>query len=73
LGAIFAAAEKLGMKIILGDFLVPSNLRYDEPKEAFKQWLSPTAMEFRSAVINRYKRAQVSMVIISLMSLTPIK
>jgi len=55
LGAIFAAAEKLDMKIILGDFLVPINIRYDQAEEALEYWLSPKAMKFRFNVIDRYK------------------
>lgn len=55
LGAIFRAAERTGVKIIVGDFLTPPPLRYEQPKLAFEYWLSTEAMEFRRTIIERYK------------------
>lgn len=55
LSAIFAAAERENVKIIIGDFLAPSNLRYEQPSEAFAHWLSTEAMNFRRTVIERYQ------------------
>src|SRR5690606_2286945 len=52
--AIFRAAEIEGVQIIIGDFLVPANIRYERPEEAFGHWLSDEAMDFRHALIARY-------------------
>lgn len=55
LDAIFTKAESLGIKIVLCDFLLPSDLRYERPQKAFDYWLSAEAMNFRRTIINRYK------------------
>lgn len=54
LDAIFRAAETEGVQIVIGDFLVPPNIRYERPEEAFGHWLSDEAMDFRHALIARY-------------------
>jgi len=55
LRAIFQAAEEESVQIVIGGFLVPTNLRYDDPRAAFSAWLSPEAMEFRREVIGAFK------------------
>lgn len=55
LDAIFRAAEIEGVQVIIGDFLVPPNIRYERPEEALGHWLSGEAMDFRRAIITRYK------------------
>src|SRR5690606_31371327 len=55
LRAIFREAEKQNVKIILGDFLAPMNLRYTEPERAFETWLSPEAEKFRRALVEEFK------------------
>lgn len=54
LRAIFRAAERHNVKIILGDFLIPPDLRYEQPEEAIAIWLSPKALAFRRHLINKF-------------------
>src|SRR5690606_16886840 len=56
-GAIFKAAEEQGVKIIIGDFLAPVNLGYEQHEAAFGYWLSDDAMRFRRTVIARFKNS----------------
>jgi|GEM_PF-2548175 len=55
LRAIFRAAEKEGVKVIIGDFLVPTDLRYTEAKKALEIWTSPAAQTFRRQLIEEFK------------------
>lgn len=55
LRAIFQAAEKQQVKVILGDFLVPTDLRYTEAKRAFEIWTSPAAQTFRRELMAQFK------------------
>lgn len=57
LGAIFSAAERWGVQIVVGDFLVPPDLRYERPVDAFEYWVSDEAMHFRQTVVERYKES----------------
>ncbi len=55
LRAIFRAAEKEKVKVIIGDFLVPTDLRYTEAKKAFEIWTSPDVEAFRRHLIEEFK------------------
>lgn len=55
LRAIFRAAEKQQVKVIIGDFLVPTDLRYSEARRAFEIWTSPAAQAFRRDLIAGFK------------------
>jgi sugar phosphate isomerase/epimerase len=55
LRAIFAAAEKENIKVILGDFLAPTDLRYTHAEQAFEIWLSPQAQNFRRELLAKFK------------------
>lgn len=57
LGAVFQAAEEENVKIIIGDFLVPPDLRYGRPDDAFSIWLSPEAIGFRRQMIARFRNS----------------
>jgi hypothetical protein len=55
LRAIFRAAEKENVKVIIGDFLVPTDLRYTQAPKAFEIWTSLQAQEFRRKLIEEFK------------------
>ena len=55
LRAIFQAAEKESVKVIIGDFLVPTDLRYTQAAKAFEIWTSPAAQTFRRQLIEEFK------------------
>lgn len=55
LHAIFKAAEKQDVKIVLGDFLAPSNLRYTDASKALQEWTSLQSQQFRRSLITTFK------------------
>ena len=57
LRAIFRAAEKEDVQIVLGDFLVPTDLRYEDPEKAFSIWLSPDAVKFRRQLLAEFRNS----------------
>ena len=54
LQAIFNAAEKQKIKIVLGDFLAPSDSRYTNTAKAMQEWTSPKSQEFRRSLIQAF-------------------
>jgi len=56
LQAIFKAAEKQKIKIVLGDFLAPSDSRYTNAAKALQEWTSPKSQQFRRDLINTFKK-----------------
>jgi hypothetical protein len=57
LQAIFSAAEKQNVKIVLGDFLAPSDSRYTNTAKAMREWTSPKSQEFRRSLIQAFQNS----------------
>ena len=57
LQAIFKAAEKQKIKIVLGDFLAPSDSRYTNTAKAMQEWTSPKSQEFRRSLIQAFQNS----------------
>jgi hypothetical protein len=55
LAAIFKAAQAQQVKVIVGDFLAPPDIRYKNPQQAFGHFLSQDANNYRRALLEKYK------------------